>query len=105
MSTKRKRVMITIEEKWEAITRFKNGEILRTMAVDLGVGVLVVSDWVKMKSMLLRCQQENNEDMSQNKKVHEPVLLWSTQQRDDEDDDITESSSHDTCLLYTSRCV
>jgi transposase len=49
MSAKRKHVVITIEQKLEAVRRIKNGEILRNVAVDFGVGISTVSDWLKSK--------------------------------------------------------
>jgi transposase len=49
MSARRKRVVITIEQKMEAVRRITNGEILRNVAADFGVGISVVSDWVKSK--------------------------------------------------------
>jgi transposase len=52
MSAKPKRVVITIEQKMDAVRRIKNGEILRNVAADFGVGILTVSDWVKSKSKL-----------------------------------------------------
>jgi transposase len=50
--TKRKRLVITIEQKLEAVRRIKNGEILRNVVVDFGVGISTASDWVKPKSKL-----------------------------------------------------
>ena len=50
MSARRKRVVITIEQKLEVVRRIKNGEILRNVAADFGVGISTVSDWVKSKS-------------------------------------------------------
>ena len=47
------------------------------MAADFDVGVPTVSDWVKMKNGFEDAKQENDEDVSQNKKVHEAVLLLS----------------------------
>jgi transposase len=49
MSAKRKHVVITIEQKLEAMRRIENGEILRNVAADFGVGISTVSDWVKSK--------------------------------------------------------
>jgi hypothetical protein len=34
------------------VRQIKNGEILRNVMVDFGVGISMVSDWVKMKSKL-----------------------------------------------------
>jgi hypothetical protein len=52
VSAKRKRVVITIEQKFEAVRRIKNGEILQNVTADFGVGISTVSDWVKSKSKL-----------------------------------------------------
>jgi transposase len=52
VSARRERVVITIEQKLEAVRRIKNGEILRNVASDFGVGISTVSDWVKSKSKL-----------------------------------------------------
>jgi transposase len=52
MSARRKHVVIAIEQKLEAVRRIKNGEILRNVAADFGVGISTVSDWVKSKSKL-----------------------------------------------------
>jgi transposase-like protein len=49
MSAKRKRLVITIEQKLEAVRRIKNGEILRNVAADFDVAISTVSDWVKSK--------------------------------------------------------
>jgi transposase len=49
MSAKRKRVVITIEQKLEAVRRIENGEILQNVAAGFGVGISAVSDWVKSK--------------------------------------------------------
>lgn len=38
------RVTITIENKLDTIRGIKNGEILQTVTVDLGVGISTVSD-------------------------------------------------------------
>jgi hypothetical protein len=43
-------VVITIEQKLEAVRRIKNGEILRNVAANFDVGISMVSDWVKSKS-------------------------------------------------------
>jgi transposase len=40
---------MTVEQKLEAVRRIENGEILRNVAADFGVGISTVSDWVKSK--------------------------------------------------------
>lgn len=78
MSTKRKRVVITIEEKLEAINRVKNGELLRNVAADYNVGVSTVSEWVKMKTKFEEhaSKMPNKKTMKtcQNEKVNEAVF-------------------------------
>jgi cytochrome c biogenesis factor len=52
VSARRKPVVIKIEQKLEAVRRIKNGEILRNVAADFGVGLSTISVWVKSKSKL-----------------------------------------------------
>jgi hypothetical protein len=42
MSDRQKRVVITIEQKLEAVRRIESGEILRNVAADFGVGISTV---------------------------------------------------------------
>jgi transposase len=51
MLAKRKCVVI-IEQKLKAVRQIKNGEIMRNVVADFGVGISTVSDWVKSKSKL-----------------------------------------------------
>jgi transposase-like protein len=52
VSAKRKRVVITTEQKLEAARRIKNGDLVRNVAADFGVVISTVPDWVKSKSKL-----------------------------------------------------
>lgn len=45
MSEKRKRMVVSLETKLSAIKRLDNGESLRKVAADLGVGEVTVGDW------------------------------------------------------------
>lgn len=47
MSGKRKKVTVTIAKKLKALYRIDKGEPLRSIAIDLGVGISTVSDWKK----------------------------------------------------------
>lgn len=47
MSGKRKKVTVTIAKKLKALYRIDKGESLRSIAIDLGVGISTVSDWKK----------------------------------------------------------
>lgn len=45
MSGKRKRVVVSLETKFNAIKRLDNGESIKKVAADLGVGEVTVGDW------------------------------------------------------------
>jgi hypothetical protein len=60
MLAKQKHVLITIEQKLEAVIRIKNGEMLQNVKADVGVGISTVSDWVKSKLKL----EEHSSKMS-----------------------------------------
>lgn len=79
-------MVITIEEKLGAIERVKNGELLRNVAADFGVGVSTVCDWMKQKKKFEEHASKlpNKKTMKtcQNEKVNEAVFLWFIQQRE-----------------------
>lgn len=85
MSSKRKRVVITIKQKLEAVRLVENGSLLRNVAADYGVGISTVSDWVKSKSKLLQHSSKipNRKTMkpAEYEKINEALFLWFTQQR------------------------
>jgi transposase len=75
----------TIEQKLEAVKQIKNGEILRSVAEDFGVGISTVSDWVKLKSKLEHSSKMPNRKTmktTEYKKLNEALYLWFTQQRE-----------------------
>lgn len=86
MSAKRKRVVVTIEQKLEAVRRVENGEILRKVAADLGVGISSVSVWVKNKSTMEEycSKMPNRKSMkpSEYNELNEALHLWFTQARE-----------------------
>lgn len=45
MSGKRKRVVVSLETKFNAIKRVDNGESIKNVAAELGVGEVTVGDW------------------------------------------------------------
>ncbi|KAG8250470.1 hypothetical protein J6590_100770 [Homalodisca vitripennis] len=45
MSGKRKRCVISLEEKFKALTRLDNGETIKMVTADLEVGEVTVGDW------------------------------------------------------------
>lgn len=52
MSTKRKKVVVSIERKLEALKRLDKGESLKKIANELGVGRVTISDWKKKRNEL-----------------------------------------------------
>lgn len=47
MATKRKKVVVSMEQKLEAIKRLDKGETMQKVADDFGVGRVTVGDWKK----------------------------------------------------------
>lgn len=52
MSTKRKRVVITIGKNLEPIKRAEERELLRIVGSDLNLGTSAVSGWMKRKTVI-----------------------------------------------------
>lgn len=50
MSGKRKRVVVSLETKWNALKRLDKGESIKKIAVELGVGKVIVGDWKRKRS-------------------------------------------------------
>ena len=49
-SNKRKWVVVSIETKLEAVQRINNGESIKKLAEDLGVGAVNVGDWKRKRN-------------------------------------------------------
>ena len=85
MTGKRKRVVITIEQKIEAVKQVENGRLLRNVAADYGVGVSTVSDWVKAKPKfeehLSKIPKRKTMKKAEYEKLNKVLFLWFTQQR------------------------
>lgn len=87
---KRKRVVITIEQKLEAIRRLDKGDLLKNVASDLGVGVSTISEWKKQRekiekwSSVLTSPQPSRKTMKtgEYQKVDDALYLWFTQNRE-----------------------
>ena len=47
MATKRQKVVVSMEQKLEAIKRLDKGETMQNVADDFGVGRVTVGDWKK----------------------------------------------------------
>lgn len=85
MSGKRKRNVVEIKDKLEAIRQVESGALLRCVAAKFNVGVSTVGDWIKNKDKLLKHSSKipNRKTMktSDFEKVNEALFLWFTQQR------------------------
>lgn len=89
-SNKRKRVVISLQEKLKAVRRLDNGELLKNIAKDLGVGVSTVAEWRKNREKLekwcsvLSSPTPARKSMKRGEyeKVDDSLFLWFTQNRE-----------------------
>lgn len=90
MSQKRKKVVVSVEKKLEAIRRLDKGEIIRNVAADYGVGETTVGDWRRNRSHLEQFATISGDAMTSRKtmkpaeydKVDKGLFLWFTQMRE-----------------------
>ncbi|KAG8198584.1 hypothetical protein JTE90_026482 [Oedothorax gibbosus] len=88
-SGKRKRV-VSIETKLEAIQRIDNGESIKKVAEDLGVGTVTVGNWKRKRSELEKwcAEKANCSNLPKTmkkcdfEKTSESLFLWFTQLRE-----------------------
>lgn len=90
-SEKRKKVVVSIETKLEALKRLDRGETMQQIASDLGVGRVTVGDWKRKRSELEKWScDRNSEDALKGRKsmkrceyeqTSEALFLWYSQQR------------------------
>lgn len=91
MAEKRKKTVITIEDKLRALKRLDAGETAKKIASEMGVGTSTVSDWKKSRekiekwcsnqafsSGIKKCKMMKT---AVNDKVNEALFLWFTQCR------------------------
>ncbi|XP_039290978.1 jerky protein homolog-like [Nilaparvata lugens] len=88
---KRKRLVVTMEQKLKAIERLDKGESVNSISDELGVGVTTVKDWKRnKKSIQDYCTQIESEKIltsrctlkkPTNKIVDDALWLWFTQER------------------------
>lgn len=92
MSAKRKRVVVSLKTKFEAIRRIDNGETIKKVAAELGVGEVTVGDWRRNRAEIEKwCSQRatignvNNPRKTMKEcefeKTSEAVFLWFSQMR------------------------
>lgn len=87
---KRKRKVVTIAQKLEAIKRLDQGNLLKNVASDYGVGVSTVAEWRQKRNKLeqwssvLASPNVKRKSMKSGEynKIDEALYLWFTQQRD-----------------------
>ncbi|XP_076643996.1 cag [Halictus rubicundus] len=92
MSGKRKKVTLTIQKKLEALFRIDNGESLKRVAIDLGVGTSTVSDWKKNRKeiedfcakMVSRDGLDNRGTIkkAKNATLDNALYIWYVQERE-----------------------
>nr|CAI5824570.1 unnamed protein product [Callosobruchus analis] len=86
MSTKRKKVTVTIEQKLQALLRIDAGETLTRIATDLGVGKQTVCDWKRNRKeieefcskMITKDSLGNRSTMKKpkNEKLDRALYIW-----------------------------
>ncbi|KAK9753286.1 Tc5 transposase DNA-binding domain [Popillia japonica] len=89
-TNKRKRVVISLQEKLKAVRRLDNGDLLKNIANDLGVGVRTVAEWRKNREKLekwcsvLSSPTPARKSMKRGEyeKVDDSLFLWFTQNRE-----------------------
>jgi hypothetical protein len=87
---KRKRVVISVQDKLTAIKRLDKGESLRSVAKNYGVGISTVSEWRKNRKKIEQwcsvlaspAPQRKSMKKGEYNKIDETLYLWFTQQRD-----------------------
>lgn len=87
--TKRKRVVISIEDKLKALKRIDAGERIKSVAKDYGVGEVTVGDWRRNKNKIEQwCPQQATSSSGRKsmkcgayKQINEILFMWFTQQR------------------------
>ncbi|XP_012221253.2 jerky protein homolog-like [Linepithema humile] len=88
MAQKRKKIVVSVEQKLEAIKRLDSGEIIRKIAADLGE--TTVGDWRRKRADLERFATKSCNAMTNRKtmktaeydKIDRALFLWFTQLRE-----------------------
>lgn len=91
MSGKRKRVVVSLETKLNAVKRLDNGESIKKVATDLGVGEVTVGDWRRKRKEIenfLNKSASGGSGLSRKtlkkgdyEQTSEALLLWFSQLR------------------------
>lgn len=86
---KRKRVVISIEEKLKAIRRVEAGETIKAVAQNYGVGEVTVGDWKRNRTKIEQwCMKQASSSSGRKsmktgeyERVNEILFMWFNQQR------------------------
>lgn len=91
MAEKRKKVVVTMEQKLQAIKRLDKGESAKKIAAEMGVGKSTVGDWKKGRSEIEKwCSMQTSSSGIKKVKmmkkgvyseINEALFLWFTHNR------------------------
>lgn len=92
MATKRKKVVVTMDKRLDALRRIDKGESLKAIAEELGVGTSTVSDWKKNRNQIEDfCLKMMSKDSlegrgtakkAKNVQLDEALFVWFCSQRE-----------------------
>lgn len=92
MAEKRKKTVVTMEERFRALKRLDAGETAKKIAVEMGVGTSTVSDWKKSRNEIEKwCSSQASTTgikklkmmkKAPNNHINECLYLWFTQRRE-----------------------
>jgi hypothetical protein len=81
-SKKRKRVVVSMQQKYDAIKRLDSGESVKKIANEYRVGSTTVKDCKKWCSVLAAPSPTRKMKSSEHQKIDNALYLWFTQQRE-----------------------
>ncbi|XP_071043106.1 jerky protein homolog-like [Parasteatoda tepidariorum] len=89
MSSNKKKRVVSIETKLEAIQRLDKGESIKKVARDLGVGAVTVGDWKRKRNEIeiwsaekANCSLRKTMKKCEFEKTSESLFLWITHLRE-----------------------
>lgn len=92
MASKRKKVVVSMEKKLEALNRIDKGEMLKKISEEFGVGTSTVSDWKKNRKeiedfcfkMISKDSLEGRGTIkkAKNEQLDDALFIWFSEQRE-----------------------
>lgn len=92
MASKRKKVVVSMDKKLDAINRIDKGEALKKIAAELGVGTSTVSDWKKQRKEIedfcckMICKDSlegrGTAKKAKNETLDDALFMWYSAQRE-----------------------